>query len=80
MLDLVLTNKKGLVGMGGSRAALAVVIMKWWSSTSLGQREGCIASSLLWTSGEQTLASSGTCLVEYHGIKPWREEGPKKVG
>ena len=24
--------------------------------------------------------SSGTCLVEHHGTKPWREEGPKKAG
>jgi len=25
------------------------------------------------------LASSGICLVEYPGIKAWREEGPKKL-
>jgi len=35
---------------------------------------------LSYFSQEQTLASSGTCLVKYHGIKPWREEGPKKGG
>jgi len=33
-----------------------------------------------WTSEEHTLAFSGTRLVEHHGIKPWREEGPKKSG
>lgn len=36
-------------------------------------------SSLPWTSGEQTLASSWICLVECHGIKPWREEGPGEL-
>ena len=56
------------------------VTMKWWSSRSLGQQGGSTASSRPWTSGEQTLASSGICLVEYHGIQPWREEGPKKAG
>jgi len=30
-------------------------------------------------SGEQTLAFSGICSVECHGIKPWREEEPKKA-
>lgn len=28
----------------------------------------------------QTLASPGIFLIEYHGIKPWREERPKKAG
>ena len=40
MMDLVLTNKKGLVGnmkLKDSLGALAAVTMKWWSSRSLGQ-------------------------------------------
>jgi len=40
----------------------------------------CPRTSPPWTSGEQTLVSSGICSIEYHGIKPWREEGPKKAG
>ncbi|GAB0180270.1 mitochondrial enolase superfamily member 1 [Grus japonensis] len=48
--------------------------MKWWNSGSSGQRGGHIASSLPWTSGEQTLASSGICLVEYHETKPWKAQ------
>jgi len=54
--------------------------LKWWSSRSLGQRGGFTASSLPWASGEQTLAYSETCLVEYHGILPWREEEPRRAG
>jgi len=79
MLDLVLTNKEELVGNVKLKGSLAAVTMKWWSSLSLGQCR-CAASSLLRTSGEQTLACSGICLVEYHGIKAWREEGLKKAG
>ncbi|GAB0192220.1 mitochondrial enolase superfamily member 1 [Grus japonensis] len=54
--------------------------MRWQSSRSSGQQGGHTASSLPWTSGEQTLASSGICLVEYHGTKPWKEERPKTTG
>ena len=71
-------TRRGWWGMWSSRAALVAVAMKLWSSRSLGQRGGCTASSLPWTSGVLALASSGICLVEYDGIKPWREEGPKK--
>jgi len=53
--------------------------MKWWSSRSLGKHKVRTARSLLGTSGEQTLASSGICSAEYHGTKPRREEGPKKL-
>jgi len=35
------------------------------SCKCLGQRGGCAASSLPWTSREKTLASSGICLEEY---------------
>lgn len=36
-------------------------------------------TSLPCTSEEQILASSGISLVEYHGIKSWREKGPQKL-
>lgn len=35
---------------------------------------------ITWPSWKHTLASSGTCLVEYHGIKLWMEDKPKKAG
>lgn len=46
----------------------------------LMQQGRCSESLLPWMSGEQALASSGIYLIEYHGIRPWREEGPNKVG
>jgi len=76
MLDLAPTNKEGLVGSGSSRAALAAVTMKWWSSrSSLRQQGGCTASSLPWTSIKQTLQG------QLHGVA-WAKapEGPKKAG
>ena len=50
MLDLVLTNKEGLVG-----------------NVKLKGSPGCRGHEM-------------AHLVECHGIKPWREEGPKKLG
>ncbi|GAB0187348.1 hypothetical protein GRJ2_001200100 [Grus japonensis] len=76
MLDLVLTNKEGLVGnvrLKGSLGCRDHEMVQF--QIKLGQQEG---HTLPWTSEEQTLASSRICLVEYHGTKPWREEGPKK--
>lgn len=35
---------------------------------------------ITWTSGKHLSASSGICLIEYHGVRPWMEEGPKKAG
>ncbi|PKU29205.1 dtw domain-containing protein 2 [Limosa lapponica baueri] len=37
MLDLVITNKEGLVGNVKLKGSLAAGTMKWWSSRSLGQ-------------------------------------------
>ncbi|GAB0186642.1 hypothetical protein GRJ2_001129500 [Grus japonensis] len=64
MLDVVLTNKEGLVGDVKLKGSLGAVTTKWWSSRSSGQQGGHTANSLPWTSGEQTLASSGICLVK----------------
>lgn len=72
--------RKGWWEMWISTEALAARTMKWWSLRSLEQWEGCTTSLLPWTSGEQILASSGISLVEYHRIRTWREEGPKKAG
>lgn len=65
--------------MCSSRAALAAGIMRCWSSGSLGQGGGCRANLLSWIQ-EGRLAPSGICLVGYHGIKSWREEGSEKAG
>ncbi|GAB0179267.1 hypothetical protein GRJ2_000392000 [Grus japonensis] len=80
MLDLVPTNKEGLVGNVKLKGSLGCSDHEMVQFKILRQRGGRTASSLPWTSGEQSLASSGICLVEYHGTKPWREEGPKKAG
>lgn len=64
ILDLILTNKEGLVRNMKFKTALAAVTMKWQASRSLGQQGGCPASSLNWTSGEHTSSSSGKCVVE----------------
>lgn len=42
-------------------------------------KEGRTARSVSRTSVEQTWTSSRTCLIEYHGIELWREEGPKEA-
>jgi len=78
MLDLVLTNRGWLVGNVKLKGSLGcsdhemVEFKTLWAARR--------ASSLSWTSGEQTLASSGTCWEECHWIKHWREEGLKKAG
>lgn len=74
VLILVISNKGGWWGMWSSRASLAPVAMKWCGSRSLGQQVHT-SCSLPWT-----LDSSRICLVEYHGLKPWMKEGPKKAG
>jgi len=74
MLDLVLTNKEGLLGNVKFKGSLGC------SDHEMVEFKILRASSLPWTSGEQTSASAGTCLVEYRVTKPWKEEGPKKAG
>lgn len=71
---LVLPTRRGWWGF-------STATMKCWNSRSKSVRSNT-ASSLPWTSDsvEQTLASSSICLVEYHGIKTWREDRPKKAG
>ncbi|GAB0187715.1 nucleoside diphosphate kinase 6 [Grus japonensis] len=84
MLDLGLTNKEGLVGNVKLKGSLGCndheMVQFQIKDLDQGQQGGHTASSLPWTSGKQTLASSGIYLVEYHGTKPRREEGPKTAG
>ncbi|GAB0176597.1 hypothetical protein GRJ2_000124900 [Grus japonensis] len=81
MLDLVLTNKERLVGNVKLKGSLGCSDHEMVEFKILrAARKARRASSQPWTSGEQTLASSGICLVEYHGTKSWKEERPKKAG
>ncbi|GAB0177908.1 hypothetical protein GRJ2_000256100 [Grus japonensis] len=80
LLDLVLTNKEALVGDVRLKGSLGCRDHEMVEFRILRAAGGHAASSLPWTSGEQTLGSSGICLVEYHGTKPWKEEGPKTAG
>lgn len=61
-------------------AVWAAVTMEWWSSKSLGQEGGCSVSSVPCILGEQTLTSSGFCLIAYCGINTWKEEVNQKAG
>lgn len=79
VLDLFLPTRRGWQGMWSLRAASRARTTKW-SLRSLGQQGRCTESSLPWTSGKQILAFSEICLMMYHGIQPWREEGPRKAG
>ena len=78
MLDLVLTNKEGLVGNVKIRDSLGCSDHEMVEFKILEAVRR--AHSLPWTLGEQSLTSSGTCLVEYYGTRHCREKGPKKVG
>ena len=73
VLDLILNNKDRLVGN-----------VKLKGSLDCSDHEKVelkiLAGPLIWILGEQTSDSSGIYLVEYHGIKPLRAEGPKKTG
>ncbi|GAB0207190.1 hypothetical protein GRJ2_003184600 [Grus japonensis] len=73
MLDLVLTNKEGLVGDVKLKGSLGCSDHEMVEFRIL--RVARRARSKL-----TTMASSGICLVEYHGTKPWRAEGPKTAG
>ncbi|KAJ7417810.1 hypothetical protein WISP_62619 [Willisornis vidua] len=67
MLDLVLT-KEGLVGNVTLRGSLGCSDHEMVEFRILGSARWLTASSLIWTSGEQTLASSGIFWLEYHEI------------
>lgn len=73
-LDCVLTNKEGLAS--GNVKLKDNLICNDCESVEFKKHT---ESLLLWTS-ELTLQSSKIFLVEYYGIKPWREQGSKKDG
>lgn len=79
--NFILINVQRILwGLCSSKAALAVVTMRCWSSGSLGQGGRNTASSRLCISGEQTFASSENCLMEYSGIKSYGKEISKTGG
>ena len=59
MLDLVLTNKKGLVSNVKLKGSLGCSDHEMVEFKILRVSKGVHSSLLLWTSGEQTLAFSG---------------------
>lgn len=69
MLDLILINKEGLVGNTKPKGSLGC--SNHGMVEFRGAEEGAQQAHY---SGlqESRLASSGICLVEYPGIKPWR--------
>lgn len=64
MLDLVFTNKEGLLGNMKYKSSLGCCDHKMVEFKILMVVRRVHNKSLPWTSGEQTLASSGICLVE----------------
>jgi len=60
MLDLVHTNKEGLVGNMKIKGGLGCNAHEMAEFKILRQQAGCTASSLSWTSGDQT----SFCLLE----------------
>ncbi|GAB0184462.1 hypothetical protein GRJ2_000911500 [Grus japonensis] len=77
MLDLVLNNKEGLVGDVKLKGSLGCSDHEMVEFKILRAARRVHSKLTTLDSREQTLA---ICLVEYHGTKPWREEGPKKAG
>ncbi|GAB0178067.1 hypothetical protein GRJ2_000272000 [Grus japonensis] len=83
MLDLVLTNKEGLVGNVKLKSNLGcsdheMVEFKILRAVRRAHRR---LTALDFRRADFGLLSpQGSCLVEYHRTKPWREEGPRKAG
>ena len=79
MLDLILTNNEGLVGNVKLNSSLGcsdheIVGLKFLRAA---RRAHSTLTALDFKRTEY--GSSGVCSIECHGIKPWREKGPKKA-
>jgi len=79
MLDLVLTNKEGLMGNVKLKGSLGCSDHEMVAFKILRAARRVHSKLITLDLRKETLASSGICWVEYHRIKPWREEGPKKA-
>lgn len=79
VLDFALTNKEGLVNMK-LKSSLGCSGHEVADFKVLGAVRSVGRRSLPWTKRGQTSASSRIFLAECHGIRPWREEWPKRAG
>ncbi|PKU43415.1 rna-directed dna polymerase from mobile element jockey-like [Limosa lapponica baueri] len=77
MLDLVLTNKEGLVGSVKLKGSLGCSDheMVEFKILRAARRAHCKLAPLDFRRAD----SSGICLVGYHGTKPQREEAPREA-
>lgn len=75
--SLLSSRRSGWCWMWSLREILASVTMKKCSLGFWRQQRRNTAGLLSWTLGEKTLPSLAICVVEYLGLKPWREEGSK---
>ena len=80
MVDLVLTNKEELVENVKCKDSLGCSAHEMVEFNILRTARRVHSKNTTVDSGQQSLASSGICFVDYHRIKPWRKEGPKKAG
>ena len=77
MKDTVFTNKEGLVGNVKLKGSFGCSDHEMVEFKIL--RAARKAHSKL-TTLDSRRADFGLLRVEYHGIKPWREQRPKKAG
>lgn len=79
MLDLILSNKEGLVGNVKLKGSLGCsgCQMVQFRMLSAARREHSNLTYLGFRKAD--LASLGISFVESHGTKPFRKEGPKKI-
>ncbi|PKU44186.1 protein scribble hypothetical protein [Limosa lapponica baueri] len=78
MLDL--TTKEGLVGNVKLKGSLGCSDHEMVEFEILRAVKRAHSKLTTLDFRRATWASSGICLVEYRGIKPWRGDGPKKAG
>ena len=79
MLDLVLSNKEGLVRSVKVKVSLGCCDHEIVEFKILRAVRRARSKLTTRNSGEQILASAGICFIEHHGIKPWGRMGPRKL-
>ena len=77
LLDCILTDKEGLTGDVKAEGSLCCSDQEMVEILRGGSRTKCKLTTL---ERDQTLASSKICSEEYHGIRLWRKDRPKKAG
>lgn len=79
LLCLSLNNKERLARDVKVRAVLSAGTKRYWSLGYRQKGKRQIIGSRCWTSGERTLASSGTCLEEGPEMWAWKEEASRSA-